>query len=269
MVEMRGALLLPLWITSLAVQIGNAAAVDFDEHGLDNFFAKRQNYTCSTEGLQHICQTNTTECIDAMCASCSGYVLIANCCALASWEAMMQCLLELMSDPSELTMTVAPTSTKSSDTSTITALSSATIETGGLEACSSFQGIVGSCESLIPGFATEAFGQQASCVCYSNGTYQPDRYDGAFLGCLSYLSTASPSEYASIAPGSTILAPCKNVATTTEPQSSLSTHYIGRLTSSTSAVSPLSTMPARSTTTGPTQTPIADSNGSASLEMVS
>ncbi|KIW27935.1 uncharacterized protein PV07_07631 [Cladophialophora immunda] len=261
------ALFLTLPAVFLATLVDKAAAADFNDYELDNVFAKRQNYTCSTAGLQDVCETNTADCISAMCESCSGYVYIANCCALSSYTAMMQCLLELENDPSEITMTVGSTSTTGPNTSTITAPSSAaTSGVSGLEACSDFEAIVLACENETPGFSTEAFGQQASCLCYSNGTYQPDLYDGMFSGCLAYLSTADPSEYSSIVTGSVDLAPCKKVATTTQPQSSSSTHYIGHLTTSASTAAPTSGTPSPTTSTGPTQTPAADSNGSSGLE---
>ncbi|OQV00955.1 hypothetical protein CLAIMM_06386 [Cladophialophora immunda] len=243
------ALFLTLPAVFLATLVDKAAAADFNDYELDNVFAKRQNYTCSTAGLQDVCETNTADCISAI------------------YTAMMQCLLELENDPSEITMTVGSTSTTGPNTSTITAPSSAaTSSVSGLEACSDFEAIVLACENETPGFSTEAFGQQASCLCYSNGTYQPDLYDGMFSGCLAYLSTADPSEYSSIVTGSVDLAPCKNVATTTQPQSSSSTHYIGHLTTSASTAAPTSGTPSPTTSTGPTQTPAADSNGSSGLE---
>ncbi|OAP65445.1 hypothetical protein AYL99_01417 [Fonsecaea erecta] len=247
-------------ISSLAVFIGNVAAADFNDDELeDNVFAKRQNYTCSTEGLQDVCETNAADCVSAMCESCSGYVYIANCCALSSYNAMMQCLLELESNPVEITMTIA---SASSNTSTITAPASTAT---GMDACTGFEAIVLACEDNLPGFSTEAFSQQASCVCYSNGTYQPDLYDGMFSGCLAYLATASPLEYSSIVTGSVDSAPCKNVATTTQSSSSSSTHYIGRLTTSSLTADSTSITSSPTASTGPTQSVVVESNGGTRL----
>ncbi|KIY03183.1 uncharacterized protein Z520_01650 [Fonsecaea multimorphosa CBS 102226] len=258
---MLGALLLALQTTSFAILISNVAATDSNNYELDHVFDKRQNYTCSTAGLEDVCETNTEDCINAMCASCSGYVYIANCCALSSYTEMMQCILELESNPAELTETVAPTSTTSADTSTITASSNVT----GIAACSDWEAMVFGCVDDTPGFTTEVFSQQARCLCYSNGTYRPDLYDGMFSGCLAYLSTADPAGYSSVVTaGSVDSAPCKNLATATP--SSSGTHYIGHLTSSTSTAAATSVTPGPTTFTGPTQTPAAESNGSTGLE---
>ncbi|KAH0845845.1 hypothetical protein FOPE_12245 [Fonsecaea pedrosoi] len=271
MPDMLRALLLVLQTCSLSILIRGSVAADISDHELGIILEKRQNYTCSNQGLQDVCETNSADCIAAMCESCSGYVFIANCCALASYTAMLQCLLEVQSDPSEITMTVGSTATSNSpDTSTNTAPSSAAPSLGisGSDACSAFEEIVLGCENATPGFSTEAFSRQASCLCYSNGTYQPDLYDGMFAGCLAYLSTATPAEYSSIATGSVDFAPCKNAATTTQTHSSSSTHYIGYTTTSTSAAASTSATPSSATPTGPTQTPEPDSNGSAGLALV-
>ncbi|OAL39759.1 hypothetical protein AYO20_01156 [Fonsecaea nubica] len=270
---MLRSLSLVLQTYSLAILIRGSVAADISDHELDIILDKRQNYTCSNQGLQDVCETNSADCIAAMCESCSGYVFIANCCALASYTAMLQCLLEVQSDPSEITMTIGSTATSNSPgTSTITAPSSAAPSLGisGADACSAFEEIVLGCENATPGFSTEAFSRQTSCLCYSNGTYQPDLYDGMFAGCLAYLSTATPAEYSSIATGSVDFAPCKNaVTTTTQTHSSSSTHYIGYTTTSTSAAASTSATPSSATPTGPTQTPEADRNGSAGLGLVS
>ncbi|KAJ9607835.1 hypothetical protein H2200_007914 [Cladophialophora chaetospira] len=188
--------------TSSILTSANAIDVDLSKNNGESILVKRQNYTCSSAGLEEICQNDTAECISDMCASCSGYVLIAQCCALSTYSLMMQCLLNLYNNPVDLTATVAPSSTKSADSSTITQSPNLTNSSlGGLGACVSLDAALLACEDQTPGFSTEPFTAKASCLCYSGGTFQPDLYDGMYSTCLAYLSTAEPSDYSSLTAG--------------------------------------------------------------------
>jgi hypothetical protein len=244
-------------------------------HGVNDgsLLEKRQNYTCSGAGLEDICQTNTTECIADLCASCSGVVLIAECCALSTYTAMFQCLLNLYNNPSELTMTVGPSSTNSADTSTITGSPSSPSNSSldGLDACLSLEAVAAGCASQTPGFTMEPFASQASCLCYSGNAYQPDVYDGYFSTCMAYLSTAAPVDYSSLtaaASGTINLAPCDSVGLTGSIPSS-SASYIGLAPTSSAETRTGVSSPGSSATTGLLPTQTSSNSGGGSLFLVS
>ncbi|KAK5038337.1 hypothetical protein LTS07_001807 [Exophiala sideris] len=185
---------------------------------------RRQNYTCGSEGLDNVCETNSSECVKEICASCSGYVEIANCCALSSWGAMAECVVNLMNDPDTLTETVSSTSTAAQSALTTTT-------EGGFNACLSVEEMLTSCESKSGAFSTAMFSQQASCLCYANDTFQPTVYDRLYSNCMGYMSTADPGGYANITAAATTsidLSPCGHLGlSTTSTATTTWTHYIG------------------------------------------
>jgi hypothetical protein len=252
----------------IAAAIKNAVAFSAQQNDLGKIFGKRQNATTCNESVEDECQTNPSDCVAAMCKACSGWVQIAECCALSTVTAMAQCLLEALNNPSVLTTELSSTEaiTGPSSTAAISAVD-------GLQACINFESVVLSCESETPGFASAPFTEKASCLCYSSGTYQGSFYDGAFSTCLAYVSTADPAEYANFTAGFTgsiDVAPCSHSGDMSQSQrgSTASTTYIGH--TSTEASVPVSTAPTPSPSqaVGGTMIPTVTS-GSTSLEMVS
>lgn len=84
-----------------------------------------------------------------------------------------------------------------------------------LAACSALQVFTPICNVLTPGFTTITNTlSQAECFCYNQGTWSPNLYDGYADSCLSYVSTASPTIFQSIASangGMVPTAPCRDL----------------------------------------------------------
>jgi hypothetical protein len=61
--------------------------------------------------------------------------------------------------------------------------------------CVTVGSIIDSCISATPAFTDLNNEQQASCVCYSGNTWNPNGFDVPILSCANYVQTAVPSEY--------------------------------------------------------------------------
>jgi hypothetical protein len=59
--------------------------------------------------------------------------------------------------------------------------------------CSSAFSFIYSCSAETSQFISLDYSSQASCLCYSSGTWVPDAFDGFYSHCYSYYSTASPN----------------------------------------------------------------------------
>ena len=70
----------------------------------------------------------------------------------------------------------------------------------GSSACAQLRSQYSACTSNFPGiWATLAFTQQASCLCYTSTTlYAPTFYDSTYALCVSYLSAFSSADYSSL-----------------------------------------------------------------------
>lgn len=62
-------------------------------------------------------------------------------------------------------------------------------------ACAKVRSALISCDVAVPGFATVAPQDQASCLCYSSGTYNPSSWDNAATSCYASGSSAHPILY--------------------------------------------------------------------------
>ena len=250
----------------LTATVSIAAALRSSPNNLGKLLSKRQNSTDCNQDLQDICESDTADCIAATCKACSGWVIIADCCALSTYTLMLQCLLDGLQNPSVETV---GTSSVEAPSGTITgAYSTATDSTlAGLQACANFESMVFSCGNESPALSTAPFTQRADCLCYANGTYQPSSYDGALSTCLAYLSVAAPADYASITSsysGSVEMAPCSQLGVASPPTTS-STVYIGQ--TSVGSSGPTSSASPSQVITGSATESVT--SGSLRLEMVS
>lgn len=59
--------------------------------------------------------------------------------------------------------------------------------------------LISSCEAATVSWDYLTGSKQASCLCYSGGSWAPNNFDGAVLSCANYASTADPTDYPSIA----------------------------------------------------------------------
>jgi hypothetical protein len=78
-------------------------------------------------------------------------------------------------------------------------------------ACLSADLILASCALATSSFTNLPFTVEASCLCYTSGTYAPSVYDGYWAGCLGFYSTASPVYYSSLGGDVLPRTPCAGV----------------------------------------------------------
>lgn len=62
-------------------------------------------------------------------------------------------------------------------------------------ACAKVRSALISCDVAAPGFATKAPQDQARCLCYSSGTYNPSSWDNVATSCYASGSSAHPVLY--------------------------------------------------------------------------
>jgi hypothetical protein len=93
-------------------------------------------------------------------------------------------------------------------------------------ACVSFNLIQASCALATSSFTDLPFTVEASCLCYTSGTYAPSVFDGYWGACLGFYSTASPVFYSSLGGDTLTRTPCAefgkvggNSGPTTSPSS--------------------------------------------------
>jgi len=78
-------------------------------------------------------------------------------------------------------------------------------------ACLSADLILASCALATSSFTNLPFTVEASCLCYTSGTYAPSVYDGYWAACLGFYSTASPVYYSSLGGDVLPRTPCARV----------------------------------------------------------
>ncbi|KAL9612404.1 MAG: hypothetical protein Q9167_002998 [Letrouitia subvulpina] len=210
-------------------------------------FLKRQGCTSA----QSECASNPNGCADFICSNCKGIdTQIDQCCNKPGSDlTILQCIADIDtsgtgggssgtggSGGSDTTSNFFPNSDSTtaggagaasasasasdsfgSSTGSITASASLPSFTGGSSgggrACSSFESILDRCAGATPGFEDiVGFSSSASCLCYSRSNFRPSIFDNYWASCLDFVSTASPSFYASLNDdGSIPTTPCASI----------------------------------------------------------
>ena len=81
----------------------------------------------------------------------------------------------------------------------------------GSTSCDAWLSLEASCAATTPNFLSLPFTEEASCVCYSGTVWQPTVYDNYLKTCLSYLSTASQSQFSALSGTGLPTSPCAEV----------------------------------------------------------
>lgn len=131
-----------------------------------------------------------------LCQVCQGLQLspsIEPCCSAANPTACFASSFYHLS-VSDATITAAPTLMTSTGSTTM-------LGYYGNTNCDSVISILENCEAATPGFDNLCFHYQQACFCSTSGTWAPSIYDDYWSSCLAWASTANPSYYSDLGPG--------------------------------------------------------------------
>jgi len=141
---------------------------------------------------------------DGAVLTCANYIKTADPTDYVTYEALEDYCTSIgnvLEQPTEATVattpvqTTPPTTTQKQTTGPTTPAPTNTATGLLYPACMTIGSMIASCESAIPTFSALDNAQQASCLCYSGNTWNPDGFDSPILSCANYLQTADPSDY--------------------------------------------------------------------------
>lgn len=133
------------------------------------------------------CPPILSTCVDNFCTSCAslGGSAFVSCC---SQETAAACF-------SSLLVTSTATASTSAGAGNVSITGATPMATDSYSAsCFDAFSMISSCASETPGFTSLDDGDQASCLCYSGSAYDPGPFDQLQSACVSYASTADPSD---------------------------------------------------------------------------
>jgi len=197
------------------------------------------------------CPPVASSCVSSLCASCQpiGGPTFSSCCSQTSPAACFSENFFTASDGGSITST----------------RSSAARTTGGpnthSESCYSAFSRVESCESKTPSFTDLNDRQQASCLCYSGSTWNPDAFDELYTHCYSYFKTELSSKYATVTDAGGI---CSSVGNILSGTASAGSSASKSTTPSTSRPSTAATASIPTVSSTSTSAPRPISNGAGS-----
>jgi hypothetical protein len=153
------------------------------------------------------CPPTVLSCAAALCSICTNLGVtpsIEPCCAAPT---PLACFSDYVAG-SPITYTTPPGPTGTTLTS----------YDPGVGACGGVLSISSTCAASTPDFNNLEFSSQYSCLCFTSGTFVPQRFDGFWSTCLAYVSTADPEEYSQFGPtggGDAVRTPCQRYASST------------------------------------------------------
>ena len=190
-----------------------------------------------------VCPPTVLSCAVTLCSICTSLGVtpsIEPCCAAPT---PLACFSDYVAgSPITYTTPLSPTGT------------TPTSYNPGVAACGGALSISSTCAAATPEFAQLEFSSQYSCLCFTSGTFVPQRFDGFWSTCVAFVSTGAPGEYSQFGPtggGDVVRTPCQRYASSTAGFPATSLPPTPGVSSTPAASAPAASTPAPSTTTPP------------------